>query len=185
MTTQTCLPDSFAAGTTVKYTLSVPDCPASAGWALTLLLAGAGKLAVTASASGDAFAVTITAAQGAALAAGVYQWAHEVSKAGEVYRVGEGTVVVTPNMNTAAAGDLQSPNEKLLAAITAVLSSRYGATTGVAKDVEAYQLDGITVTKVPTSELEKARTRLAYAVSRAKNGGQPFRQHRIAFTRPE
>ena len=55
------LPESFAAGTTVKYRKRFSDYPARAGWTLKLHLASASVLAKTAAADGDDFVVTIAA----------------------------------------------------------------------------------------------------------------------------
>lgn len=57
----TALPDSFDAGTTVKYTRSHASYPASGGWALALKLSGGAFLSVAGVPSGDAFVITIPA----------------------------------------------------------------------------------------------------------------------------
>lgn len=177
------MPESFAAGTTVKVTFSFSDYPASDGWALKLSLAGPGVLTVDADASGADHAVTLSAAETAALPAGGYFWSADASKAGETYRADSGKVNVEPNLAAAGAGDLQSSNEKLLVAIDAALASRLGTPgCSLPKDIEAYSIDGVTVTKVPLEQLEKMRTKLAYAVAREKRGGGIGIQHRIAFT---
>jgi|CXWL01.1.fsa_nt_gi hypothetical protein len=176
MATLTALPDSFPAGTTVKYTRTVSDYPATSGWTLKLILAGPGVLTVTAAASGGDYAVTVTAAQSAALAAGVYRWAEEVSKAAEVFRVGDGTVSVEPNMTTAAPGDLQSEDEKQLVLVKARIAELH------AKGIVAYSVDGVTVTKTEPRDLYAERARLQLAIARAKRGGGIGRQFRVAFT---
>jgi hypothetical protein len=182
MATFTELPDSFAAGTTVKYVRSLSDYPASGGWQLRLTLAGAATLTVTGAASGADHAMAITAQQSAALPAGIYQWAEDALKSGEVYRVAGGTVTVEPNLAAAQPGDLQSQDEKLLAAVTAVINVRMGVGTGLPKDIEAYQVDGVMVTKVPLVELRKLQSALSHSVARAKRGGAFGRQHRVTFT---
>ena len=176
MATLTALPDSFPAGTTVKYTRAVSDYPATSGWTLKLILAGPSALTVTAAASGGDYAVTVTAAQSAALLAGIYRWAEEVNKAGDVYRVGDGTVSVEPNMNTAAAGDLQSEDEKQLVLVNARIAEIH------AKGISSYSIDGVTVNKVELRDLYLERTRLKLAISRAKGGGGIGRQYLVAFT---
>lgn len=176
MATLTALPDSIPAGTTVKYTRTVSDYPATAGWTLKLLLAGEATLAVTAAPSGGDYAVTLTAAQTAALPAGVYRWAEEVSKAGEVYRVASGTVSVEPDLNTAAPGDLQSEDEKQLVQVNARIAEL------LAKGISSYAVDGLTVNKVELRDLYLERTRLTTAIARARRGGGIGRQYRVAFT---
>ncbi len=183
METLTALPASFPSGTTVKYTKTVSDYPASNGWQLKLLLAGAELLSVDAAPSGSDFAVTISATESARLSAGTYQYAEEVSKDGERYRIGSGTVLVEPNLTTALAGELQSADERLLKAVVAVIESRMGTASGsIPKDIEAYSIDGIAVTKVPLERLMAMRTQLATAVARAKRGGGIGRQYRMSFT---
>ena len=59
----TALPDRFNAGTTVKYTRTLGDYPASQGWSLALYLAGAASFSVAGSPNANAFDVTITAAK--------------------------------------------------------------------------------------------------------------------------
>jgi hypothetical protein len=62
-TTLTALPDRFNAGTTVKYTRTHGDYPASQGWSLSLYLNGAASLTILGSPNGNAFNVTVPAAQ--------------------------------------------------------------------------------------------------------------------------
>ena len=121
METLTALPETIAAGTTVAYTKTVADYPATDGWTLTLEIAGEKLLSVEADANGGDYDVTISAEQSATLTAGTYYFAEKVEKAGEVHRVGSGRVTVEPNLATALAGDLQSPNERMLKALNAVI----------------------------------------------------------------
>lgn len=183
MSVLTEMPERFAAGTTVELLLTSTDYPANDGWTLSLSLAGAGVLTVAGASSGADHAITLTAAQTADLPAGSYRWALDASKAGTVKRFASGRLAVEPNLAAAGAGDLQSTNEKILAAIEAVIASRLGTATGsLPKDIESYAIDGIAVTKIPMEQLERMRTRYAFAVAREKRGGGIGRQHRIAFT---
>lgn len=182
METLTALPESFPAGTTVKYTRSLPDYPATDGWQLKLLLAGASLLSVDAEASGADHSITISATASGPLTPGSYVYAEEVTKDGETYRAGSGRVSIEPDLGRVLAGQLQSPNERLLAAITAMIEARMGAGTGIPKDAESYQIDGIAVTKVPLERLLSARTALSYSVAREKRPGGLGRQYRMTFT---
>ena len=126
---------------------------------------------------------TITLAPtNATLTAGTYYFAEKVEKAGEVLRVGSGRVTVEPNLATALAGDLQSPNERMLKAVNAVIEARLGTSTGVPKDVEAYSIDGIAVTKIPLERLMILRTQLSTTVARERRGGGIGRLYRYTFT---
>lgn len=179
-TTLTAMPESFAAGSTVKYTSAGGDYRATDGWGRALYLAGINVLTITGVASGADFLMTIPAASSAALASGSYHWEERASKAGEIFTVASGSVSVTPNLATAAAGALQSWEEKALVAIDAVLAGN------ITSDIESYQIGTSSgqraVTKIPKKELLTIRSQLAAAVARQKHGGGIGRQHRITFT---
>lgn len=173
--TLTALPDTFPAGTTVKYTRSLSDYPATSGWTLKLLLAGAGTHAEDAVANGDAFDVTLTAAETAALPPGDYRWVERVEKGGEVYDVATGVVTVTPNLATATPGSLQSWEEKELAAVEAAIAAI------LAGGIAAYQIAGRAVTKVDLPTLQKLRASLRTEIARQR-GQAPGRQWKFTFT---
>ena len=118
-------PSNFTAGDTVKFSKSLSDYPASAGWALSYVaINSAGKFTATGVASGDAFEVTISATTTAAIAAGDYLFETYASKAGERFRVASGTVTVQPNITAAATYDGRSHARKTLDAIEAVIEGR-------------------------------------------------------------
>lgn len=122
--TPTIEPSSVNAGDTWRWTRSLADYPASAGWALSYTLINASaKITVNASASGDDHAVTVPAATTAGYAAGTYDWRARVSKAGEVYTVGEGRLTVR-NAFSAATFDARTHARKTLDAIEAVIEGR-------------------------------------------------------------
>jgi hypothetical protein len=174
------LPEVIVAGTTVIYTRALSDYPANAGWVLTLTLAGKGRLSVTAAPSGADHVVTLAASETAALAAGSYRWDERVSKAGATYVVGgPGNVTVLPDLVTAPIGELEDPDEKLLAIVEAALAGR------LSSDMEAFQIAGRAVTKIPAKDLLQIRAQLRSAVARRRSGGKLGRQHRIAFTGAE
>lgn len=117
-------PTTANAGDTWRWTRTLADYPASAGWALSYtLINGTAKITINASASGDAHAVTVTAATTAGYTAGSYDWRARVSKAGEVYTVGEGRITVR-NAFAASTFDARSHARKTLEAIEAVIEGR-------------------------------------------------------------
>ena len=180
MATSTALPESFAAGTTVKYTRTLTDYPANGGWTLTLYLAGATVLSVAATPSGADHAVTLTPAQTATLAtAGVYRWTERVNNATEKYDVASGTVYVTQNIATAAAGDLQTFEEKALAIVEAALLANVGS------DIVTYQIHGRAVTRETRLEALAYRNKLRWDVARQRNKGKAGRTRRVSFTGAE
>lgn len=117
-------PTTANAGDTWRWTRTLADYPASAGWALSYtLINAAAKITINASASGDDHAVTVSAATTAGYAAGSYDWRARVSKAGEVYTVGEGRITVR-NAFGGATFDARTHARKTLEAIEAVIEGR-------------------------------------------------------------
>lgn len=164
--TDTVLPSSISAGTTIAYRRSVADYPASAGWTLKLSLAGPSVLTVTAVAAGDAYDVTITAVQTAALLPGTYTWLERVENAGPTLKhdVGRGSVTVLPDVAAATAGSLQSWEERTLTVVELAISGQL--TSGMA----SYQIHGRAVSKIPMEDLLKLRNQLKAAIAARKTG---------------
>jgi hypothetical protein len=79
-------PSSANAGDTWRWTRTLADYPASAGWALSYtLINAAAKITINATASGDDHAVTVAAATTGGYAAGTYDWRARVTRTGEVF----------------------------------------------------------------------------------------------------
>jgi hypothetical protein len=153
------------AGTSIVYTRTFDAYPASAGWALTLYLAGASIASVAGAANGDSWDVTLTPAATGLLAAGAYTWVERVSKAAEAYDVERGTVTVRPDIATAGPGAFQSWEEKTLVVVEAALSGQL--TSGIVN----YQIHGRSVGKIPPKELMEIRAALRSTVAQQKIGG--------------
>ena len=160
----TALPDVIDAGTTVTYTRTLGDFPASAGWTLTLYLAGASIANAAGTPSGDNFIVTIPAGTTANLVAGTYHWVERVTKAGQVFDAASGTVVVRPNLATATAGDFQSWAEKTLPIVEAAIAGQLDE--GMAE----YQIHSRAVKLIPLEELMKLRAQLTAALAQKRTG---------------
>jgi len=177
MDPRSAMPDLFAAGTTVKLERSHRAFPASAGFTLKLLVQGPSQLVKSFSASGDKFTITLTAVETAALAAGRYRWEEEVTETatGDVATAAWGYVQVTPDLEAAAAGSLQSEAEKTLSVLKAKRDGR------LASDLESYQIDGMSVAKIPFEDLDQLIRRYEQAVARERNGGKLGRIHYAAF----
>jgi hypothetical protein len=170
MQTLTEFPESFAAGTTVKYTRSLADYPANDGWTLAVHLRG-----LTVEGSAD---VTFGADITASLPAGAYTWLERVSKAGEVNDPATGEVAVTPNVAAARAGDLQTPEAKILAALIAKRDGRLTA------DQETVQVDSMAITRIPFELLEELIARYQRIVNNQRAGGAPLKRTLVTFRRP-
>ena len=174
------LPESFAAGTTVKYRRRLSDYPASAGWTLKLHLAGASVLAKTAAVDGDDFLVTIEANDtDGDFAAGLYKWVERVSNAGgEVYEVGRGTVTVLSNLAEASEGSEQEWVERAIAALKAHIEGRLPA------GMESYQIAGRVVAKMPIKEAVALLATFESRLARLKSPDFVTRPVLVSFTKP-
>ena len=176
MQTLTEMPESFAAGTTVEYTRSLADFPANDGWTLKVYLRGDGTANATVTPSGADYLVEFPAATTAPLAAGPYEWFEEATKSGKVKSAGSGSVIVTPNIAAAGAGDLLSDAEKTLAALRAKRDGRLTA------DQEMIQVDNMAITRIPFELLEDLITRYQKIVN-AQRRGSAMKVTPIAWSR--
>lgn len=141
------LPDSIAAGTTVSYRKSFADYPASAGWGLTLYLAGASVTAIAAAVDGDDFVVTLAAGDLTGdFDAGHYKWAERVDLSGAVHEVASGVVSILPDLSQATDGSAQEWMERAIVALKAHIEGRLPA------GLESYQIVGRLVSKIPIEE---------------------------------
>jgi hypothetical protein len=114
-TTLTAIPDTLTAGDSLSVTLSLSEYPATAGWVVSCALAGPTVLSATATASGDQHVLALTSAQTASLTPALYQWRLRATLASVVETFDRGTLDVTADLGTAAAGDLTSYAERMLA----------------------------------------------------------------------
>lgn len=123
--TPTIEPISFRAGDTIKWTKSLADYPASAGWALKYKFVGdkGAPAVIAAAASGDDFSVTITATTTAAYVAGIYTLQGWVEKAGEQYTISVTTVEILANLSISSATDTRSNARKQLVLIETAIES--------------------------------------------------------------
>ena len=106
----------------------------SGEYALSYSLRGASVLDVSSIASGDGWQTTITSAQSAILAPGLYRWAAYLSKTGVRITAGTGDFKITANIAELAAGtDIRSFYEKSLAAAEQALAD-FSASGGKPKE---------------------------------------------------
>ena len=147
-------PGALRAGDTWKWTKTVADYPASA-WTLKYRFKSpSAGFEITASASGDDYAVTVSAATTAAYASGTYSWIAWVEGGtSEKYTVDTGIVEIDPDYRSGtatAALDDRSHARKTLAAIESWIESR---NPGVAE----YEIAGRRMKYIPVSDLIKLR----------------------------
>lgn len=157
-------PTEFRAGDTVSWKKTASEVPyldadgtkiypkASDGWTLTYYAKNSsGSITIAASADGDDFLVTITAAASAAYTPGVYAWAAFVSRTvnevAERHQVGSGTFEVLADLAAAGASDTRSHARKVLAALEATIEGRADA------DVNDYTMNGKSISKMRPEEL--------------------------------
>ena len=145
-------PTSILPGDTVKWTRSLADYPASAGWALSYELVNAQhRYQIAAAAEGDSHRVIISAQTTEGYAPGSYAWRARVTHADEVYTIGEGRLTVAPSF--VAAGDVRSHARRALDAIEAVLEGR--ATSATAE----YEINGRRLKYIPLIDLHAMRSK--------------------------
>lgn len=105
----------------------------SSSWALKYAIRGASRLDVTATASGTSWACAITAAQSAALTAGIYVWAAQISLGLERFTIGNGQLVLTPDLSAVtSAYDGRTTARKALDDCEAAMAT-FNATGGKVK----------------------------------------------------
>ncbi|CAN7580403.1 hypothetical protein [Variovorax paradoxus] len=159
-------PISIIPGDTVKWTRSLADYPASAGWALSYeLLNTQHRYQIAAVADGDAHRVVISAQTTENYAPGSYDWRARVTNADEVYTVATGRLTVAPSFG--AAGDVRSHARRTLDAIEAVLEGR--ATSATAE----YEINGRRLKYIPLNELHAMRSKYQREVAAEEGKSGP------------
>ena len=153
-------PISVNAGDTIRWTRTLPDYPAGAGWVLTYTLLNAtAKITITSTASGNDHAVAVAAATSANWVAGDYAWRAQVALAGQVFTVGEGRMKVAPSFG-AATLDTRSSARKALEAVEAYLLDPNNLTAA------EYQIAGRSLKRIPLPELQSHANWLRQQVAR-------------------
>jgi hypothetical protein len=128
--------------------------PAGEGWTLKYTLINAiAKIAFDAIGDDDGFKIYQAAPDTAAYAAGTYRFEASVSKDGDRYRVGTGTIEVLADFAAAATLDATSHAQRVLTAIEAVIERR------ATKDQEEYQIDGRSLKRTAIANLLLLRDR--------------------------
>jgi hypothetical protein len=153
------IPAELRAGDTAKWQRSFSDYPASAGWVLAYTIAGTGGVfTASATANGDAFEVTISAATTDAWPAGRYQITEYVSKDGERFTLNTQPLRVLANLVGASPGDTRSHAQKMLDAIEAWLESK-------APTAASVEIAGRKISNYPLADLLALRSKYKFEVS--------------------
>ena len=174
------VPDHFPAGTTVTFTRSFGDFSPADGWGYVIYLNGlTQKVSKAATVLNNVFTIVFVPADTAALNPGPYRYAERLTNSitGEVYDVTGDNLVINIGLNvgSAAAGAFNSWDERTLAVINAAISGRLTA------DIQAYQIAGRSVSKIPIKELRQIRGELIAAIWRQNHPGQLGIPYRVQF----
>ena len=180
------VPTHFTAGTTVKFTRSMDDFQPSDGWGYTIYLNGlTQKFNKAATVLDNIFQIEFVPSDTANLNPGAYRYAERLvndgsvdsSLAGETYDLtGDELVInIEPNAGTAAAGTFNTFEERTLVVVEAAINGR------LTSDIQAYQIAGRSVSKIPIAELRVIRGELKAAIWRQNNPGQLGVPYRVAF----
>lgn len=164
-------PTEVQAGNTLEWTKSLDDFPASA-WTLTYVVRSPTVIpqdsspfsSITATASGDDFAVTITAVTTAAWPAGTYWLLGYVSTvAGQRFEIYRGKLSILPDIQAATSFDGRTYWERLLDKIRDVIEQ------GVIRDTIRYTWNGVDVQIVTMEDALKAEAWIASKVAQEKS----------------
>ena len=148
-------PQALQAGDTLRWRISLPDFPASDGWALAYrLVNGAGSIAITATPDGDAHTVLVDATTSAAWPAGSYTAVRTVTRAGERHTLAPITLTVRPDYASATSADARTPARRALDDLRAALA-QWLATSGAVQD---YQIAGRSMRFATVDEIQKRIT---------------------------
>jgi hypothetical protein len=174
------IPDHFPAGTTVKFTRSLDDYLPSDGWAYTIYLNGlTQKFNKAASVVDNIFQIEFVPSDTASLNPGPFRYAERLTNSGtgEVYDLtGDELVVnIEPNVGSAAAGAFNTWEEQTLVIVEAAIAGR------LTSDIQAYQIAGRSVSKIPIAELRTIRGELRAAIWRQNNPGRLGVAHKVSF----
>lgn len=179
-------PARVTAGDTITWLKSLTDYPASAGWALAYTLVNAqGKYTVGTTASGDDHQASVSAAASALWVAGTYTWVAAVTRGAERYTVGQGSIVIAPDLIAAASHDGRTSARKALDSVNAALET-YGAKAYL----QSYEISGRKQAFHSPGEFLAYRSQLVAEVARETRaqrlaaGLSPRNQIHVRFGRP-
>lgn len=137
MTTPTTEPSVLYTGDTWAWEKSLADYLASASWVLKYtLINAAARINITATASGDAHLVGVSAATTAGYTAGTYSWQSFVEKASERFTVGSGTIVLRAGLSSGSGGSEQRSQARIAMDDATAALAAYTASRGMVSEYE-------------------------------------------------
>jgi hypothetical protein len=156
------VPTEWVAGDTIIWDVIVPDYPATDGWTLKYILKAktAHIDAITASADGADYTVTISASASSAYASGEYHYKAYVVKGSERFTVDNGKITIKKDFDDSGNYDDRTHAKIVVDAIEAVIEGR------ATKDQESYSIAGRSLERTPIPELLVLRDRYKAEVVR-------------------
>jgi len=145
-------PALLQAGDTLRWRITLPDYPASDGWALAYRLINAtATITIAAVADGDVHAVEIQAATSAAYPPGQYTGNRTITRGSDRFTLAPWTVRVLPDLATAIATDARGPAQRALDDLRAALL-KWLSTNG---HVQEYEIAGRKMRFASINEINK------------------------------
>ncbi len=136
MSTPTIEPGTIVAGDTITWIRSLADYPAPT-WVLKYrLLNAAGKIDITAGASGSDHLVSVAAATSAAWASGDFTFTAWVESGAARHSVGQGRISISANLATVTTYDGRSPARKIYEGLLAAYEARVAGGQGYVAEYE-------------------------------------------------
>jgi hypothetical protein len=163
-TTLTAIPDTITAGDSLSVTLSLSEYPATAGWVVSCALAGPTVLTATATASGDQHLLALTSAQTTSLTPALYRWRLRATLGLVAETFDRGTMDVAPDLGAAAAGELASYPEQMLAICRTARESI------LAGEMKMFQIGGRQVQMHTLAEVSREEAFWRREIARERRG---------------
>lgn len=163
------MPAQMIAGDSLRLAIPVGNYPASAGFAVSLVLqalAGGDPVTVNASDGAAEWDIAIASSVSATLAPGSYRYLIAATKAGDRSTIDTGDVEVLPDP-AESAQDQRSHARRSLDAIDAMLEGRASS-----EDMKFTFADGRALEKIPHADLLALRQHFARKVAREANKGR-------------
>lgn len=159
-------PINLHAGDSVAWSRVVPAYPSAGGWALHYVLNGPERHAFEA-AAGAAYEVSLSAADTAEWAPGLYRWVAMAVKGDQRVTVDTGTIQIEPNWETASPADVRTHAARMVALIEAALEKR------IPKDQQSYEIDGQRLDRIPIERLRELRMQYQRELGNQRRPGGP------------
>lgn len=157
------VPDPLIAGATVRIALD--GLPVEAGRVARILFRGPRSLDVSAPVVDGRYLAAIAADDSRSLVSGRYRYQVLVTESsGDKWVWRDGQTTIEKSFEFLRDGEALSHAERVYDILTKAIEGRIDA------DVESYQLNGRTVTKIPLAQLVRLRQQYATAIKRERGG---------------